>query len=111
MSRRLDGGDEGAQVPGLPIPGRGTGEAGAELLDELAELEAREVHHVRPWAMLLLLIPIAAIIYPPLYSHDKPTLGGIPFFVWYQLVAVAFGGVVTAVVYVLRGSEGKPARR
>jgi hypothetical protein len=80
---------------------------GSNLLDDLAELESDEVHHVRPWAMLLLLIPIATIIYPPLYSHDKPTIDGIPFFVWYQLVAVVFAGFVTAVVYVLRGSEGK----
>jgi hypothetical protein len=76
-------------------------------LDELAELEAHEVHHTRPWALLLLLIPLATILYPPLYSRDKPTLGGVPFFVWYQLVAVAFGGVVTGIVYALRGAEGK----
>jgi Protein of unknown function (DUF3311) len=81
-------------------------EPGRELLDELGELEAHEAHHGRPWALLLLLLPIAAIIYPPFYSHVKPTIAGVPFFVWYQLVAVAFGGIVTGVVYLLRGSEG-----
>ena len=50
---------------------------------------------------MLLLLPIAAVIYPPLYNHRDPTFGGIPFFVWYQLVAVVFGGVVTGVVYLL----------
>jgi len=76
-------------------------------LEELAELEAHEVHHTRPWAMWLLLIPLATIIYPPLYSRDRPTIGGVPFFVWYQLAAVVFGGVVTGIVYALRGAEGK----
>jgi hypothetical protein len=35
----------------------------------------------------------------------------VPFFVWYQFAAVLFGGVVAGVVYVLRGTEGKLARR
>ena len=50
---------------------------------------------------MLLLLPIAAVIYPPLYNHRDPALGGIPFFVWYQLIAVVFGGVVTGAVYLL----------
>jgi Protein of unknown function (DUF3311) len=61
----------------------------------------------RRWALLLLLLPVAAIVYPPLYDYRHPELAGIPFFVWYQLVAVVFGGAVTAVVYLLRGAEGE----
>ena len=79
-------------------------------LEELALLEAGEPRQKRRWAMWLLLIPLATIIYPPLYSHDKPELAGIPFFVWYQMAAVVFGGAVTAVVYVLRGTEGSLSR-
>ena len=59
----------------------------------------------RRWALLLFLLPLAAVLYPPLYDRRSPTLGGIPFFVWYQLVAVVFGGVVTGLVYLLRGTE------
>jgi hypothetical protein len=59
----------------------------------------------RRWAYLLLLLPLAAVIYPPLYNHRHPTLDGVPFFVWYQLLAVVFGGAVTGLVYVLRGKE------
>ena len=59
------------------------------------------VREGRRWALVLLLLPIATVIYPPLYNHRDPALGGIPFFVWYQLVAVVFGGVVTGVVYLL----------
>jgi len=59
----------------------------------------------RRWAFLLLLLPVASIIYPPLYDHRHPTLVGVPFFVWYQFAAVIFGGLVTGVVYLLRGTE------
>ncbi len=74
-------------------------------LDELAELEAREPRQRRTWAFWLLLLPLASVVYPPLYDHGDPRLAGIPFFVWYQLVAVAFGGIVTGAVYLIRGTE------
>ena len=44
---------------------------------------------------------------PPLYARDSPRLAGLPFFVWYQLVAVVFGGLVTGLVYVLANREPK----
>jgi hypothetical protein len=64
----------------------------------------------RRWAFLLLLLPIAAIVYPPLYDRRHPTLAGVPFFVWYQMAAVVFGGVMTGVVYLLRGTERSLSR-
>jgi hypothetical protein len=69
-----------------------------DLLDELAEEEQPR----RRWALWLLLIPAASVLYPPLYSHRTPSIGGVPFFVWYQIAAVVFGGVVTGVVYLLQ---------
>ena len=72
-------------------------------LDHLAALEAAGPKRPRRWALWLLLLPLAAVVYPPLYNFDRPTLGGLPFFVWYQLAAVAFGGLVTGAVYYLRG--------
>jgi hypothetical protein len=47
---------------------------------------------------------LAAVIVPALYSRIAPRLGGVPFFVWYQFAAVVFGGVITGIVYVLRGT-------
>lgn len=64
----------------------------------------------RRWAYALLLLPIASIVYPPLYDHRDPALGGIPFFVWYQFVAVVFGGLVTGIVYLLLGAERSSTR-
>jgi len=74
----------------------------ADPLDELAELEAAEARP-RRWALLLLIVPLAAILWPPLFNRETPHLIGMPFFVWYQLAGVAFGGVVTGVVYALSG--------
>jgi len=78
----------------------------ANPLDELAAIEASEPRRGRRWALWLLLLPIAAIVYPPLYNHRTPDLAGVPFFVWYQMLAVVFGGAVTGLVYWLRGREG-----
>jgi hypothetical protein len=59
----------------------------------------------RGWAYSLFLLPVAAVAYPPFYSRVDPTLVGVPFFVWYQLVVVVFGGLITGVVYLLLGAE------
>lgn len=72
----------------------------ADPLAELAELEAAETRP-RRWALLLLLLPLAAVLWPPLFNRETPALIGMPFFVWYQLAGVAFGGIVTGVVYAL----------
>ena len=50
----------------------------------------------RLW-LLLLLIPLAGLLYPPFYSSIQPELGGVPFFIWYQFFWVA-GGVITTLV-------------
>ena len=60
-------------------------------------------HSRRRWALALFVLPVAAVVYPPLYDRRSPTLGGVPFFVWYQLAVVVLAGVVTGVVYLLRG--------
>jgi Protein of unknown function (DUF3311) len=73
--------------------------------DELARLEASDAPQRRAWALWLLLLPMLAIAYPPLYSRRDPAVAGVPFFVWYLIVAVVFGGAVTGLVYALRGTE------
>ena len=51
-----------------------------------------------PWNWLL-VIPLLATLYPPLYNHIKPLLFDIPFFYWYQLAAIGLSVVVTLIVY------------
>jgi hypothetical protein len=52
----------------------------------------------RSW-YLLLLLPFAGLLYPPLYAHEDPALFGIPFFYWYQFAWVPVTSVLTFIVY------------
>jgi hypothetical protein len=47
----------------------------------------------------LLIIPLLATLYPPVYNRIKPTLFDIPFFYWYQLMAILLSVVVTLLVF------------
>jgi hypothetical protein len=47
----------------------------------------------------LLLLPLLATLYPPLYNRIEPRLFDIPFFYWYQLAAISIGVICTLIVY------------
>jgi Protein of unknown function (DUF3311) len=47
----------------------------------------------------LLVIPLLATLYPPLYNRIKPALFDIPFFYWYQLMAILLSVLVTLLVF------------
>jgi hypothetical protein len=55
-------------------------------------------HRGRGW-YLLLVLPFAGLLYPPLYSHHDPELFGFPFFYWYQLAWVPVTALLTLLVY------------
>lgn len=55
----------------------------------------------RRFAYWLLAIPVVATLWPPLYAHAEPSIGGIPFFYWYQFVWILLSSVVTGSVYLL----------
>lgn len=48
---------------------------------------------------LLLALPFAAFLYPPLYDRLEPSVLGFPFFYWYQLLWVALTGLLVAAVF------------
>jgi hypothetical protein len=56
----------------------------------------RSDHHPINW---LLLLPLVVTLFPPIYNHIDPTAFNMPFFYWYQLVAIPFSVVVTLIVY------------
>jgi hypothetical protein len=56
----------------------------------------------REWILLLLALPFLALLYVPFYAHVEPKLGGIPFFVWYQVAWIAGGLVLIYVVHRVR---------
>lgn len=47
----------------------------------------------------LFLIEFMLVLWPPFFNKLEPTLGGLPFFYWYQLVCVLVAAVITAIVY------------
>jgi hypothetical protein len=51
------------------------------------------------WWYLLFVVQCVAVLWPPFYNRIEPTLGGLPFFYWYQLGWVVLGAILTAIVY------------
>jgi hypothetical protein len=53
------------------------------------------------WARLLLLLPFVAMLWVSSYNVVEPSIGGVPFFYWYQLLWVMLSAVVVAIVYLV----------
>jgi len=49
--------------------------------------------------LLLLLLPYLGLCFPALYARATPTLGGFPFFYWYQFAWVVLASAILGVVY------------
>jgi uncharacterized protein DUF3311 len=54
---------------------------------------------------LLLLLPLLGVLVPSIYNKADPTLGGIPFFYWYQMLWIPISVVVTLLVYRMTRGE------
>ena len=66
--------------------------------------DAQPVKRIRaPWVRALLLIPFAATLAVPLYDRIEPTIGGVPFFYWYQLLWVVLTAAIVGVVFLIEG--------
>ena len=50
------------------------------------------------WWNLLLLLPLITIL-PFLFNQENPTLGGMPFFYWFQLAIIPVGVLCTIAVH------------
>jgi len=44
-------------------------------------------------------VPYLAVLWPPLYNRVEPSLAGIPFFYWYQMLWIVIGAAVLVPVY------------
>lgn len=49
----------------------------------------------------LLLLPLAALLFPGIYARTTPALFGFPFFYWYQFAWVVITAAITGLVYLL----------
>jgi hypothetical protein len=65
---------------------------------------------MRRW-YLLLVLPFAGLLYPPLYATEDPELFGFPFFYWYQLAWVPLTAALTYLVYRKTRPAERPAAR
>ena len=59
------------------------------------------VENNRGWSRWywLFFVQCLAVLWPPLFNSSAPSVAGIPFFYWYQLLWVLIGAVLTAIVY------------
>ncbi|HUC18458.1 MAG TPA: DUF3311 domain-containing protein [Acetobacteraceae bacterium] len=48
---------------------------------------------------LVLLAPFVGVLWVPSYNALTPSLGGIPFFYWYQILWVVIAAALTALVF------------
>ncbi|APH55370.1 Hypothetical protein GbCGDNIH9_2052 [Granulibacter bethesdensis] len=55
-------------------------------------------HRMHP-ARLLFLLPFVAMLAVPFYNRIEPSLGGVPFFYWYQTAWVFITAILAAIVY------------
>jgi hypothetical protein len=53
----------------------------------------------KKWLRWLLIVPFIAVLWVPFYNSVEPSLIGIPFFYWYQLLWVLISAVLIYVVY------------
>jgi hypothetical protein len=53
----------------------------------------------RALVQALLAVPFIGTLWIPFYNSLEPSLGGIPFFYWYQLLWVIIGASINALVY------------
>ncbi len=51
------------------------------------------------WGRLFLLLPFAAVLWVSAYNRIEPSLFGVPFFYWYQLVWILLSAVICFLVY------------
>ncbi|MEO8801583.1 MAG: DUF3311 domain-containing protein [Polyangiaceae bacterium] len=48
---------------------------------------------------VLLVVPFVGTLWVPFYNRVEPTVGGVPFFYWYQFLWIPIGAAITAYCY------------
>jgi hypothetical protein len=49
--------------------------------------------------LMLLLLPLVAVLVPEFYNFSQPSIGGVPFFYWWQLLWIPGVAVCVGIVY------------
>lgn len=69
------------------------------------------VTSARVLAALCLFAPFVALLWVGSYDSVEPTLIGLPFFYWYQMLWVPLATVLTCVAYLLVRRDNAARRR
>ena len=56
---------------------------------------------------LLLFLPFVAVLWVPFYNSAEPSLAGIPFFYWYQLLWIPLGALILLPVYLVEERDSR----
>jgi len=62
----------------------------------------------RRFATWALIVPYIGTLWVATYASITPTIWGIPFFYWYQLLWIAIGAAITITVYLADTSGETP---
>jgi uncharacterized protein DUF3311 len=87
----MPSGERAERVPGHTDCRRGAG-------FDMDDAKATRRRGWRGWYWLF-VVEFAISLWPPFFNRIEPTWIGIPFFYWYQLLAVVICAALTAIVY------------
>ena len=51
------------------------------------------------WTRVLFVIPVVGALAVPFYNRIEPSLGGVPFFYWFQLALIVVCAIVCLIIY------------
>ena len=72
--------------------------------------DAGKGHRKLRFVHLLLGVPYVAVLAVPLFNRTEPSLAGIPFFYWYQLLWIPLGALLLLPVYLAEERDNKSER-
>lgn len=71
----------------------------------MADKDTTGTGRKRRWLIPVIFVPFIGVLWVPFFNTVEPTLGGVPFFYWYQLMWIGISAVLTIVVYLLTEKE------
>lgn len=67
--------------------------------------DERRSGHRNRLVLLLLVVPLVAVLVPEIYNFTSPSIGGMPFFYWWQLLWIAGVAACVGIVYLATKGE------
>ncbi len=61
--------------------------------------------HKRRWLLPLIFLPFIPVLYVPFFNRLEPTLAGVPFYYWFQMIWIPLSAIITFSVYLATAKE------